>query len=164
MMLYLCRHAAAENAGEGMRDEDRALTADGRDKFRKAAKGFASLEPGVTHIVTSPLLRARQTAQILYEILNVDGEPVKTPQVLDTLGPPGKMDGFLAYVRGMEEAGNVIAVGHEPIMSEWIGQLCFEEHGRCALKKGAIAAIELAERNRGELLWLMQPKQLRQLS
>jgi phosphohistidine phosphatase len=164
MILYLCRHAAAEEAGEGMRDEDRALTVDGRDKFRKVAKGFLALDPEVTHIVTSPLLRARQTAQILFEVLGDDGEELKDPQTFDTLAPPGKLDSFLAQVRSLDKAHNVVAVGHEPIISQWIGELCFGEHGRCAMKKGAIAAIELGERSRGELLWLMQPRQLRQLS
>ncbi len=161
MILYLCRHAAAEDAHDGLRDEDRPLTPEGITKFRKAAKGFCLLEPQVTHIITSPLLRARQTAEILFEILAQDGQVSTDPIITDVLGPPGKLDALLAKARTLKNSGNVVAVGHEPILSTWIGQLCFGTHGACAMKKGAIAAIELSERNRGELLWLMQPRQLR---
>ena len=161
MILYLCRHAAAEDARADLRDEERALTPEGIAKFRKAAKGFCALEPDVTHIVTSPLLRARQTAEILFEALAEDGQVSTDPIILDVLSAPGKLDVLLQKVRGIKHAVNVVAVGHEPILSTWIGQLCFGTHGACVMKKGAIAAIELAERNRGELLWLMQPRQLR---
>lgn len=164
MILYLCRHAAAEEAIGAMRDEDRPLAPDGIDKFRRAARGFAALEPDVTHIVTSPLLRARQTAEILFDILAQDKHVSLDPTVLEALGPPGKLEVLLSKVQAIKGAKNVVAVGHEPTLSAWIGLLCFGERGRCSLKKGAMAAIELGERQRGELLWLLQPRQLRKLA
>ena len=164
MILYLCRHAAAADATGAQPDEDRALTPEGSAKFRKAARGFCALDPAVTHILTSPLLRARQTAEILFDILAEAGQLALDPIVTDTLAPPGKLAGLLAKARGLKAAGNIIAVGHEPTLSTWIGQLCFGQGGACELKKGAIAAVELTERSAGTLLWLMQPRQLRALA
>jgi phosphohistidine phosphatase len=164
MILYICRHAAATDPTGSLRDEDRPLTPEGIAKFRKAAKGFCALDPEATHILTSPLLRARQTAEILFDVLAKAGHIAADPIITDSLAPPGKLDGLLAKVRSVKNAGNIVAVGHEPTLSTWIGQLCFGQRGGCELKKGAIAAIELTERGRGDLVWLMQPGQLRQLA
>jgi len=163
MILYLCRHAAAEDPTSKLRDADWPLTAEGIKKFRRAARGFCALHPEVTHIVTSPLLRARQTAEILFDALADAGQISADSIIVDGLGPPGKLDPFLARLHDIAGARNIVAVGHEPTLSTWIGQLCFGTPGRCVLKKGAMAALDLTAPNRGELLWLMQPAQLRRL-
>jgi len=167
MILYLCRHGSAEEAGTGGRagDARRALTDEGAEKFRRAAKGFSQLEPDVTHILTSPLRRAEQTAVILRDVLGksraVPPRLIKT----ESLAPPGKLESLLAEIRAWPKAAGVVAVAHEPFLSDWIGQLCFGHAGSCELKKGAIAAIDLqADDARGTLLYLLQPGQLRALA
>ena len=165
MILYLCRHGSAEDGGPGVPDAKRALTDEGAAKFRRVAKGFFKQEPEVTHILTSPLVRAEQTATILRDVLGkaraVPPRLVKT----GSLAPPGKLESLLAEIREWPEAEGVVAVAHEPFLSEWIGKLCFGHAGSCELKKGAIAAIELdADEARGTLLYLLQPGQLRALA
>jgi phosphohistidine phosphatase len=160
--IYLCRHGIAEEAAGRTADEERELTGEGVKKFRKAAKGFLRLTgvDGISQVVSSPLARARQTAEIVAELLDAKGRVLKVRQT-ETLAPDGNLSGFLKLVRGMK--GGVVAVGHEPLLSQWIGKLCFGTMGRVRMGKGAIAAIELQPAGlKGELLWLMQPGELRE--
>jgi phosphohistidine phosphatase len=159
MILYLCRHAIAEDPIDGD-DFHRALTPEGIKKFRQSARGFLKLDPQVGHILTSPLVRARQTADLLAEALAEKKEKVDiTP--CEPLGIPADLRQFLSELR--KHKGNAVAVGHEPTLSEWIGELCFGAVGRCEMKKGAIAAIEILG-SEGTLLWHLQPGQLRALA
>lgn len=162
MILYLCRHGIAEEAEGRLRDEERALTDEGVRKFRRGARGFASLEPNVTHILTSPLVRARQTADLLQEALARSQKAAPKLRGSNALKPPGKLEHLLQELRDMPEAEGVVAVGHEPSLSVFLGLLCFGRDGMCEVKKGGIAAIELDEEVReGKLLWLMTGAQLR---
>jgi len=159
-MLYLVRHAAAEEQREGRSDDERTLTAEGIRKFRKAARGIVrllgELPPEV--ILTSPLVRARQTAELLVEAF--DAAKVKVElRGLAALGPPGALGKLLKESRGQD----TMAVGHEPILSEWIGELCFGGAGNLELKKGALAAVELETERKGRLVYLMQLAALREL-
>lgn len=171
MILYLCRHGIAADATGKMADADRPLTLEGIKKFRMAAAGFAALEPGVSHILSSPLLRARQTAELLADALAQRKQHAEI-DVLECLLPGETLETLVRAVRGLKKIQDVVAVGHEPQMSAYLAQLCLGgaggatgEGGGCEFKKGAMAAIELAERGvRGKLLWLLQPKQLRGLA
>ena len=163
VMVYLCRHGIAEDARKGMSDAERALTAEGVKKFRKAADGLVKLvgPGGISHVVSSPLLRARQTAEILAEAVAAKERKIEV-QLSKTLGSPGDLRGLMHLVRGLRGAEGIVAVGHEPLLSQWAAELCFDRHGRLRLKKGAVAAIELADAGqKGELVWLLQPGMLR---
>jgi len=170
--LYLCRHAVAAEPVGIMTDADRPLTPDGAKKFRKAAHGLVKLlgkrekggrgegeRGGVTHILSSPLVRARQTAEILAEAFAV---PVKVTAALE---PPGDLKRLIKEIRGLKNARGVVVVGHEPTLGDWLGELCFDRAGRVELKKGSVAAIELNTHTdaKGQLLWLIQPGILRNL-
>ena len=67
--LYLVRHAIAQVADPGMRDADRRLTAQGRQRMRRAARGLRSLGIVPDMVLSSPLLRAAETAAILVRVL-----------------------------------------------------------------------------------------------
>jgi phosphohistidine phosphatase len=162
MILYLCRHGIADDSSASGRDEDRALTAEGRDKFRKAAKGFAHLEPRVGHILSSPLVRARQTAEILRDVLAKATE-INPPVTLEAhLGLGARWEPLRQTIKILPgRPREVVLVGHEPFMSHLLGALCFGESsggrgGRVEFKKGAMAALEMdADLNGGTLLWFM---------
>ena len=172
MILYLCRHGIAEEGGGKMRDEERALTGEGIRKFKKGARGFArhlveggeGMERGEMVILTSPLVRARETAGILQEAMEKElGRSVQLRET-PTLAPPGRLEGLLAELRELHEMSGVVAVGHEPYLGAWIGELCFRGEGFCELKKGGMAAIELDERGRtGKLRWLVTGGMLKEL-
>ena len=163
MNLFLCRHAIAA-ASSLTTDRLRPLTPEGERKFRRAARGFLRLKPEIELILCSPLLRARQTAEILAEeIDSLSRRPVHL-DTIDYLAPPGRLDALLSHLAGLKAVEGVVAVGHEPILSDWIGQLCFGQVGRCELKKGGIALIRLdSSCKQGFLEFLMQAGQLRKL-
>lgn len=162
MILYLVRHGIAADATPAMSDADRPLTAEGMRKFRRCVKGLKRLDPGITHVFSSPLLRARQTAEILIDVLSADVAMPIDLSISESLAPPGKRDLFLSELRSLPELKAVAAVGHEPILSQWLSILCFKGEQGAEMKKGAIAAVELDD-NGGTLLWLMQPRHLRSL-
>jgi phosphohistidine phosphatase len=107
MHVYLCRHAEAA-AGEP--DELRELTARGHDQARDLARALAAESPAPVVVVSSPLLRARQTARHL-------GEALDAPVTVDPLLTPGAT---LASLERLVEtlAGPVATVGHQPDCSE----------------------------------------------
>jgi len=164
MKLYLVRHGIAEEAKDTKPDGQRALTAEGIEKFKQAAKGFVRMldeaeKLGV--ILTSPLVRARQTAEILAKALAKEGKPA-TVKAEASLDFPGDLNKAIDAARAAR--GDVALVGHEPYLSEWIGRLCFLSVGSVEMKKGAIAVIELEEAGlRGTLLQLLPPRVLRKL-
>jgi phosphohistidine phosphatase len=168
-ILYLVRHGVAEDAADGQPDAERELTDKGRKKFRKAAKGLVRVsgKRGVAHILTSPLVRARQTAEILAAVIDKHGGKVDVA-VLPGLGDKPDLEEVVDAARGVkrsddEEVG-VAAVGHEPTLSDWIGDLCFQKRGAVALEKGGVAAIRLSGTGlKGELLWLAGPELLREV-
>ncbi len=158
--LYLCRHGIAEEIRGRMKDADRKLTREGRRKFRETAEGFRELvgKKEIVKILTSPLVRARETAEILADVLGIS-----EVEVLEGLAPPGDLAMVVKEARraGSVERG-VVAVGHEPVMGEWVGELCFGRKGQVKFKKGGIAAVSLAGTGaKGELLGLWEPRVLR---
>ena len=159
-ILYFVRHAAAEDASHGQPDADRALTPDGIRKFHRAARGIvhvvAATPPRVSF--TSPLVRARQTAELLGEAFDHAKLKVEL-RGLPALGPSGSLAKLLREARGQV----ALAVGHEPLLSTWIGELCFGTSGDLEFKKGALAAVELTSPNHGRLLYLLHPGVLRDL-
>ena len=165
MMLYLCRHAAAADAGSDGTDATRPLTAEGRRDFKRAVRGLRRLNVRLNYILASPLTRAQQTADIMLHELgeHIPAEPGII--ISASLAPPGRLESFVSELRDLAgTAFSVAAVGHEPILSRWIGQICFDSPGRCRMKKGAIAAIEFdPHTGTGELAFLLQPGALRKL-
>jgi len=158
--LYLVRHGIAEEAKAAQADADRALTAEGIRKFRKAAAGIVRIlrEEPPELLLTSPYVRARQTADILREAF--DHDRIKTElQVCDPLLEDGGLTQFLRVIKGRAALG----IGHEPILSHWIGKLCFKTAGQLDMKKGALAALEVRTAMTAELLYLLPPGILRDL-
>ena len=157
------RHAIAVDRGTPGFDDDglRPLTPEGSKKFRQAAKGIAGLvTPQV--IMTSPLLRARQTAEIL-----LDACGLSKLHFSDALAS-GDHRALLHDVIDLE-ARSVMLVGHEPHMSALLSYLLTGDEGTMAstFKKGAAALVGCAgEPAPGDcwLEWLLQPAVLRRLA
>ena len=90
MILYLVRHAIAEDTAASGRDADRALTADGKGRMRRAVKGLRALDVQLDLLLTSPYRRAVETAEILAGVLG----PVET-RVLPELAAGADIPGVL---------------------------------------------------------------------
>ena len=159
MKLILVRHARAAERRVLQRDRSRTLTRDGKQRMRKAARGLKSLLPNITHIVTSPLTRARQTADILAQAY---GEADR--HVMTEMAPGGDARVLLRWLRTLPGDSSVALVGHEPDLGRLAGWLLTGRHvGFLVMKKGGVASIEFDDLPRaggGVLGWLHTAGQL----
>jgi phosphohistidine phosphatase len=160
--IYLVRHAIAAERGEKYPDDTvRPLTRDGIARMRKASGGFATLDPKVEVILSSPLVRARRTAEILATVLGPD----IAVEMCDELSP-GQSPAGVARALTAHASRHVVAlVGHEPDLGELAAWLIGAREP-LQFKKGGIARIDVANfppgRN-GQLVWLATPRMLRAL-
>ena len=108
-------------------------------------------------VLTSPLVRARETAEGFCEAAGIDG-PVEVGWLACGADPETVME----ELRGYSEFASVAVVGHEPDLSELVGHLLGAGHGRVRMKKGAVACVRLSYGMRmGELGFLLPPKVVR---
>jgi phosphohistidine phosphatase len=160
--LYLIRHGLAGDRGpEWPDDSKRPLTDDGLAKLRKEARGLRALDVAFDVIVTSPLLRTRQTADVFAEVLAVKAPIVSS----DALAPAGTPAAVIQEIGRHARKGRVALVGHEPNLGELAAQLI---HARSPLsfKKGGVCRIDLDEpppKGVGSLVWFLPPKALRKI-
>jgi phosphohistidine phosphatase len=166
MLLYLVRHAIAGDPDPGRwpDDRERPLTAEGEKKFRQAALGLRALVPSVDVVLSSPLVRAWQTAIILREKADWPA-----PQRLDALGlataPADVLDALLPHA----SAKSIALVGHEPTMHELASYLLTGDASavRIAVRKGAVICLQCPDAPRAasaDLEWVLQPRILRNLT
>ncbi len=156
MKIYFLRHGAAADPGEWKgNDYDRPLTDDGRERMAREAKAIRKLDLSLDAILTSPLARARETAEIVAAALK--GATVKADE---RLGGDFDISGLEEILQDHADAKALMLVGHEPGMSGTIGRLVGE--ARIDLKKGGLACVELPDASTmtGELLSLIPPKVL----
>lgn len=159
MLVVLIRHARAEERRLLQRDRSRALTADGRRRFRRAAKGLRAELPPLTRIATSPLQRARETAELLAAVCKHTDI-----QRLPLLAPGKSPAKLLAWLAGEPPDSCLALIGHEPDLGRLAGLLLDGRvRGFVQFKKGAAAAFEFSRAPRageGRLLWLLTAAQL----
>jgi len=165
MELLVIRHAdagdAAAFAKSGRPDDERPLSPEGRKKMHQAARGLRGIVPDIAVLATSPLVRARQTADIVAE--EFGGLRIDTVPALRPTQPPAALAEWLARHRS---DGVVAAVGHEPHLSETVGWLLTgEARSLIELKKGAACLLASDGWGPGAavLRWALQPGQLRAL-
>jgi phosphohistidine phosphatase len=161
MKLYLVRHATASDVAPS--DADRELTKEGREESRVA--GAALLKAGTKpeQILTSPLLRARQTAEIIAAELKFQSEVA----VFDELLNGRSLANLLRAIKTFEPVSEVVLVGHNPSLTEHLaGLLGSDNPGALSMGKGSVACVELAtlRPGQGELRWFLRQKQLRLLA
>jgi phosphohistidine phosphatase len=160
--LLLVRHAAAVPSGTpGVPDDERPLTPEGASKFRVAAKGLARIARRPDVLLTSPLPRARATAEIAARAFKRI-EPTVEPALAH-----GSVDEIMTAL-GKRPAGATIAlVGHEPTLSMILARLLgAADAERLAFKKGGAALVDLPDGPSagGQLVWFLKPKVLRALA
>jgi len=162
--LLLLRHGIAEERGPERVDGERALTAVGRSRTRAVAERLVQLGLGCDQLVTSPLVRARQTAEIAVGAgLVAEGSPSLSLRVDAALAPGGDPLPLVAEFRRAASAHNgllrLALVGHEPDFGALAAQLIGAPEGAIVLKKAGIALLLLGP-GRGQLKLLMAPRQL----
>jgi phosphohistidine phosphatase len=159
--LYFIRHGIAVDRAEGINDSDRPLTPKGREKTKAVAQQLKILGLEFSEIWTSPLTRARQTA----EILRQEGLSHQV-SVTETLAPMGSFADWLNWLKDRDHSEKETAialVGHEPDLSQWAELLLWGEvRGVLLLKKAGIIGLTLPDEidpvGNTILFWLTPPK------
>lgn len=164
VQLYVIRHAIAHQRGEDWPDDRlRPLTEDGRARMAKEARGLVAMGAAFDEILTSPLVRTRQTADILADAFRASPRITEVPAL-----EPGRTPKEVATaLRNFTRRTSLALVGHEPGLGElaaWLVGL----RGPLAFKKGAVALVEVAllppPAGSGELRWFVPPRILRKLA
>jgi phosphohistidine phosphatase len=165
MILYILRHGVAEEgppAGGG--DGARRLTPRGRDKVRAAAAGMRALGLKFDAILSSPMARAAETAELIAAAYS----NAPAPETLAALSAGVAPTETVAALKPYERHGHVMLVGHEPGLSSVASLLLTGEANNMTLdlKKCGLVALELSEglgRGGAQLCWMLTPRQLRRL-
>ncbi|HZL57222.1 MAG TPA: phosphohistidine phosphatase SixA [Bryobacteraceae bacterium] len=157
MELYLFRHGIAEDGEPGSPDSSRELTDEGRRKAADVMKLARKTGVRPSLILTSPYIRARQTARIAAEELEFDGQVMP----LDSLVPHSSPENVWTDIRDYADHDALLLAGHEPLLSRLVAHLLNAPSLRVEMKKAALVRIDI-ETMRGQphgiLRWMIVPK------
>ena len=162
MRLYLMRHADAVPRGTPgyARDAQRPLTEAGLRQAAQAAWGLKRLKVAPEAILTSPYVRARQTAEQVGRVLGPE-LPIREWLELRAEEAPARTSAALKQMTAAEE---LLLIGHEPHLSAWVAELIAGTAAQVQMKKAGVACVELdrlpPQAGAAVLRWLMTPKQL----
>jgi phosphohistidine phosphatase len=164
MDLHLLRHGLAEDRTtlDSRADSERRLTDAGRVKMRRIARTMRAAKLTFDVILSSPYLRARETAEIVARELR----SLKRLQLSETLEPGGNPKDLIDELNGQHgQATSVLLVGHEPYLSRLASMLISgNTTARITMKKGGLCKLAVSDLHLGTcgtLEWLMQPRQMR---
>lgn len=165
MTLYIMRHGTAEHTSPNGEDAARKLTLSGKEKIRQAACGMRALKIALNFILTSPLPRAAETAEIVAQ--TVVGVPA--PEVLEALAAGAAPTEIAAELGRFREHHNLMIVGHEPSLSRLASLLLTgsPEAMKIRLKQGGCIALDFADgltRGAAQLRWMLTQRQLRRMA
>ena len=163
MKLLVVRHGAAmereDFARTGESDDLRPLTDEGKAEMKLIAAGLRTEVETLDVLATSPLVRARQTAEIIAHAYQLGD-----PEIIDSLVPGASFDEFVSWCSGLGEKKVIAVVGHEPHLGMLVTWLLAGANASCIrLKKGGACLLEFKfrpERDSGILSWLLTPRQL----
>jgi phosphohistidine phosphatase len=155
MNLYLIRHAIAVDKYED--DSQRPLTDKGRKKMRNIAKGLRALGVEFDLILSSPYVRAAETAEILADVFKMK----KEVKFSDNLVPTGDPNLLIAELSETSNVESVAIVGHEPFLTSLIGLLVSDNASvDITLKKGGVCSLsadDLHHTRKASMDWLLTP-------
>ena len=152
---------AAERGSDWPDDTKRPLTERGISRFKEVVKGLRRLDVSLDEVFTSPLLRAKQTAEIL--AAGIDGKP--PVKILDALAPGHTAASVMSNLAKLAKRRRIALVGHEPELGELAAYLIGA--GRALpFKKGGICRIDvgsLTSKRAASLIWFFPPSAVRRL-
>ncbi len=154
MQVHLLRHGVAEEGRVGASDADRALTRDGRKKLRQVLQTAVQAEVQPTLILSSPLKRAIQTAEIAKEVLGYKDKILQT----NALTPGSRVEQVWEEIRGHRDQASLMLVGHNPLFENLTGYLLNCRQLRLDFKKGAFLRVDVESfhaQPAGILRWLL---------
>jgi phosphohistidine phosphatase len=157
MEIYLFRHGIAEDAKPGRPDSSRALTDEGKKKTAEVVKAARRAGVAPSLIISSPYVRAVETAEIAAEGFGYKGEILRT----ETLVPHGLPENVWKELRDYRDEDAVLLAGHEPLMGHLAAYLLASPVLRIHVKKSALIRVDvgaLGHTPHGTLRWLITPK------
>lgn len=164
--LYIMRHGIAVDRGSAGFSDDtkRPLTPEGKKKMKEISSGLVRLGFDVDWIVSSPLIRSAETADIVAEELGA-----RVPKdFCDALRPGGSPEVLITFLAKHANRKRVLVVGHEPDLSELAARLIGAgRHANLAFKKGGCCLItfdEFPPKSPGQLIWWLTPRLLRKMA
>ena len=160
--LFLVRHGVAEERGPKWPDDtQRPLTTEGIERMRQGVRGLVRMGVELDLVLTSPLVRTRQTA----EIVAASFDPRVALFVADSLKPGGTYEAVLADLAPYARRARIALVGHEPGIGQLAARLIGSAHA-FEFKKGAVCRIDVDSfppTGPGTLRWFATPKILRSI-
>ncbi len=165
MECILFRHGIAVERTDWDGEESlRPLTPEGKTKTRKALAGIHRFGVRPTHLFSSPLARALQTAQLAQEVFGLQGQI----QIANELLPDAPPEDLLAVLGALPADACAVLVGHEPHLGSAASVMLFgKSHGGLSLKKAGACSVAFDAKprtGRGSLTWWLKPSQLRSLA
>lgn len=162
--IYLVRHAVAAERGPKYPDDRlRPLTPEGVKRFRDSVKGLNKFGVEIDQVLTSPLLRARDTATLLASAL----KPKPPIEEVEALAPGGRHVAIVDAIKASAKRHRRLAlVGHQPDLGEFTARL-LGARGSVEFRKGAICLIDVDSATPGgpgTLRWFLPPRALRAIS
>lgn len=163
MNLYILRHGIAADRGIEYPDDDlRPLTSKGIRRMYREAKGISAIGVAPDLIISSTLVRAIQTAEIVQQGLSEPSQMLTSNSLFPEAHPSQIIRELADNHSSMD---SVMVVGHEPHLSSLVSYILT---GRVSwlisLKKGALCNLDLSPSGRGQILWALTPRQLRALA
>lgn len=159
MIVYFLRHASAgQHLANPVKDAKRGLDKEGTEQCGLIGRTLAALDTQVDAIISSPLKRAMQTANLVANEIGFEGKL----QMEEGLKPGATFSDFRKMVSKYARLEAIMVVGHNPNLSEFLGRAMGESNSKLSvdLKKGAVARVELG-RNKGILQWCITPRVVR---
>ena len=156
MDVYFLRHAnAGESLADPKEDEKRPLDQLGIDQSQRMGRVLAGLGVKLDAVISSPLVRAKQTAALVATELGY----TKSVMLEKALRPDAEFEDFEQILRRHPKTDSVLVVGHNPNLSEFLSLFLSDEKSTdtTELKKGALALVEWKPR-RSRLHWLLPPR------
>ncbi|GAC1615822.1 MAG: phosphohistidine phosphatase SixA [Candidatus Acidiferrum sp.] len=162
MDLYIIRHGIAVDREDPKcpPDPERYLTEDGIEKTKQVAKGLAALGVAPDLLLSSPYVRAMQTAEIFAAVLDYPKQKIRRTELLLPGGEPSLLFRELAKDK---QSSAVLLFGHAPQLDDLIATALGSKHHLTSLKKAGVAFVELKRISppSAQLMWLAPPKLLR---
>ena len=162
MELYIVRHGIAIDREDpkSPADPERFLTEEGIDKTKQVAKRIAGFKIKPDLLISSPYVRAMQTAELFAAAFDYHKQKIRHS---DSLLPGTEPSHFFKEIAKEKNSSIVFCFGHAPQLDDLVAAAIGSKHHVTQLKKAGIAAIELKRLSppSGQLLWLATPKLLR---
>lgn len=137
MLIYLLRHGDASQ--EYQNDSQRPLSEKGKESVKKVAEYVLRNKINLTRLITSPILRAWQTANIVAEVLKLNEKIEES----DSLMPDSNPDDILSNLARLDNNERILLVGHQPLFGILISNLICKGFANIEVKKASLACIEI---------------------